>query len=166
MSPKLLAPGTGEPPAILPGTLRFKACNCWCAGSCDTSPAHSSSIFSGGPLGLLNSPPRFRSSLAADSSVHVAGSGVGGVGVCDALGDGSLLELGAGRVQNIVRTPPDSPMMTAGAPRHWFCPRTPGLGSICCGGKCPPISSGFTPLMQAWGGQGPGDSDDCVCELG
>lgn len=147
-NPKLLAPGTGDPPAILPGRVRFNAC-CWCAGSCDTSPAHKSSIFSGGPLGLLNSPPRFSSSLAADSSVQVAGSGVGGVGVCDALGDGSLLELGAGRVQNIVRTPPDSPMMTAGAPRHWVCtPRTPALGSIGCGGKRPPISSGLTPLMQ------------------
>jgi hypothetical protein len=91
-------------------------------------------MFNGGPRGRLNSPPRFNSNLAADSSVHVAGSGVGGVGVCEALAAGSPVD-GAGKVQNMVRTPPDSPIMTAGAPLHCVCPRLPALASNGCGGK-------------------------------
>lgn len=117
-------------------------------------------MLSGGPRGRLNSPPRLSSNRAADSSLQVAGSGVGGVGVCEALAAGSPLVLGAGSVQNIVRTPPDSPMMTAGAPRHCVGPLAP-LGSRGCGGKCPPISSGLTPLIHAAGGQGPGAREEC-----
>lgn len=84
--------------------------------------------------------------------------------MCEALAAGSPLVVGAGSVQNIVRTPPDSPMMTAGVPRHCVGPLGPALGSTDCVGKCPPISSGLTPLIQAVGGQGPGESD--VCEPG
>lgn len=114
-------------------------------------------MFNGGPLGRRNSPPKLSNSLAADSSLHEAGSGEGVDEVCEALAAGSLLELGAGKVQNIVRTPPDSPIMTAGVPLHCVCPRAPGLFSIGCGGKFPPISSGLTPFIQAAGGQCPGD---------
>lgn len=160
-----LAPATADTPGMLPAAaLKFSACSCWCAGSCDTSPAHSSSMFNGGPLGRLSSPPRLSSNRAADSSLHVAGSGVGGVGVWDALAAGSPLEEGAGSVQNIVRTPPDSPMITAGAPLHGAARLSPALGSCGCGGKCPPINSGLTPFMQAAGGQGFGER--LVCELG
>lgn len=116
-------------------------------------------MFKGGPRGRRNSP-KFSSNRAADSSLHVAGSGVGGIGVWEALAAGSPLCVGAGSVQNIVRTPPDSPIMTAGALRHCDEPRAPGFCSNCCGGNCPPISSGFTPLIQAAGGQGFGTNEE------
>lgn len=117
-------------------------------------------MFSGGPRCRRRSPPpKLSSNRAAFSSVQLVGSGVGGVGgVCETLGAGSPTGLGAGSVQNIVRTPPDSPMMTAGAPRHcWVELRAP-FGSSGCGGKWPPMSSGLTPLMQAAGGHVLGES--------